>query len=66
MPEATDRQLTGLQLIRSLQNLPATVLEMPVRVYVESLNEAGDNPRWIPVVGVTHTATHVEVALEDE
>lgn len=69
MPEATeeqDRQLTGFRLIRALQNLPAAVLERPVRVYVEPLTESGDNPRWIPVVGVTNTADAVEIALEDE
>lgn len=66
MPEATDQQLTGFQLIRGLQNLPAAVLERPVAVYVEAGRGTGGKGTWTPVVGVSNTATHVEIALEDE
>lgn len=71
MPEATatpqpERQLSGFRLIRLLQNLPAEVLERPVTTYVEAGRGTGGKGRWIPVVGVTSTAVHVEIALEDE
>lgn len=66
LPEATDRQITGLQLIRELQKLPAAVLERPVRVYVEATRGTGGKGTWTPVVGVSNTADSVEIALEDE